>query len=55
MRTLREFMAEEAGQDLIEYGLLIATITLAAAAAIQSVGSDSNTLWADFNNRISGS
>lgn len=55
MRRLREFMAEEAGQDLIEYSLLIGGITLVAAAAIMSVGSDSNTLWGVFNNEISGS
>ena len=55
MRRLREFMAEEAGQDLIEYSLLIGAITLVAAGAIMSVGSDSNTLWGIFNNEISGS
>ena len=48
-------MAEENGQDLIEYSLLIGGITLVAAAAILSVGSDSNTLWGVFNNEISGS
>ena len=55
MRRLREFMAEDAGQDLIEYSLLIGGITLVAAGAILSVGSDSNTLWGVFNNEISGS
>jgi Flp pilus assembly pilin Flp len=55
MRRLREFLAEEAGQDLIEYSLLIGSIALVAAASILSVGSDSNTLWTVFNNRISGS
>jgi Flp pilus assembly pilin Flp len=55
MRRLREFMAEEAGQDLIEYSLLIGAIALVAAGAIESVGSDSNTLWGVFNNEISGS
>ena len=55
MTRLREFVTEEAGQDLIEYCFLIGALTLAAAAAIMSVGTDTNTLWAVFNNRISGS
>ena len=55
MKRLREFLAEEAGQDLIEYCCLIGAIALVAAGAIMSVGTDSNTLWAVFNNRISGS
>jgi Flp pilus assembly pilin Flp len=55
MRRLHEFMADEAGQDLIEYSLLIGAIALVAAAAIESVGSDTDALWTILNNRISGS
>jgi Flp pilus assembly pilin Flp len=55
MKRVREFLAEEAGQDLIEYCFLIGAITLAAAASIMYVGSDTNTLWTTFNSRISGS
>jgi len=32
------FVREEAGQDLIEYGLLIGIITVASIAAIVSIG-----------------
>jgi len=32
------FVREEAGQDLIEYGLLIGLITAGAIAAISSIG-----------------
>ena len=32
------FVREDAGQDLIEYGLLIAIITTACIVAIQSIG-----------------
>ena len=32
------FVREEAGQDLIEYGLLVGIITVGAIAAITSIG-----------------
>ena len=32
------FVREEAGQDLIEYGLLIGIITLACIVSIKSIG-----------------
>jgi Flp pilus assembly pilin Flp len=35
---LKRFVQEEAGQDLIEYGLLIGIITLAVMTAILSIG-----------------
>jgi len=39
MKTLfRRFVREEAGQDLIEYGLLIGIITVAAMTAIAAIG-----------------
>ena len=36
---LKRFVAEESGQDLIEYGLLIGIITAGAVAFIPSIGS----------------
>ena len=35
---LTRFVNEESGQDLIEYGLLIAIITTAAITAISGIG-----------------
>ncbi len=35
---LTRFVAEESGQDLIEYGLLIGIITVAAITAITAIG-----------------
>lgn len=38
MKLFSRFVREDAGQDLIEYGLLIAIITTACIVAIQSIG-----------------
>jgi pilus assembly protein Flp/PilA len=35
---LVRFVREESGQDLIEYGLLIAVITIGCILSIQSIG-----------------
>ena len=36
--VIKRLVREEAGQDLIEYGLLIGIITVACIVAIQSIG-----------------
>jgi Flp pilus assembly pilin Flp len=39
MKTLMtRFVREDAGQDLIEYGLLIGIITVAAMTAVSAIG-----------------
>jgi pilus assembly protein Flp/PilA len=35
---LKRFVAEESGQDLIEYGLLVGIITAVTVGAIQAIG-----------------
>ncbi|MCZ7572250.1 MAG: Flp family type IVb pilin [Ardenticatenaceae bacterium] len=46
---LRQYLAREEGQDLIEYALLALLISLAAVAAITAVGAGVNTV---FNNIV---
>jgi pilus assembly protein Flp/PilA len=36
--TLRRFVRDRSGQDLIEYGLLIGLVTIAAITAIALIG-----------------
>ena len=38
MNLFNRFVREDAGQDLIEYGLLVGIITLAAIASIKLIG-----------------
>ncbi|PYR35775.1 MAG: hypothetical protein DMF90_12445 [Acidobacteria bacterium] len=45
MAVFHRFVREEAGQDLIEYALLAGFISLAAVAAITTIGTALNTLY----------
>jgi Flp pilus assembly pilin Flp len=44
---------EENGQDLIEYTLLIAFITMASAAIFVNAGGSLNTIWGSANSQLS--
>lgn len=46
---LARFVREEAGQDLIEYGLLIAIITTACITAINAIGPKVADYFNDLN------
>ena len=46
MGTLgRRLVAEEAGQDLAEYGIALAVVGIIAAAAAVVIAKDIGTLW----------
>ena len=43
------FVREDAGQDLIEYGLLVGIITVGAIAAITAIGPKVTGYFTDLN------
>jgi Flp pilus assembly pilin Flp len=45
MRALLRIFRRDDGQDLLEYGLLVALIALVAAAAVANVGNTINTVF----------
>jgi Flp pilus assembly pilin Flp len=47
--TLRRLWKEEDGQDLMEYGLLLVMIVLAAAALINPLGTSIGALFSNAN------
>ena len=47
VNTLRSFVRDEKGQDLIEYALLVGLVSLVAVAALTLTGTNVNTI---FNN-----
>jgi Flp pilus assembly pilin Flp len=47
-----EFLREEHGQDLIEYTLLLAFITLAGAAAFLAMGRSISSIWTVVNGHL---
>ena len=53
MKTLfKKFVQETEGQDLIEYALLAAFISLAAVLAIQQLGSAVNTVYTKVSSTL---
>ena len=46
MRNLiGRFVREEAGQDIIEYALLAAFVSIVAATIVQTIGTDVKTIY----------
>jgi Flp pilus assembly pilin Flp len=53
MSTLtNSFVADEQGQDLIEYTLLMAFVALASAALFIGAGSSINGIWGSSNTNL---
>jgi len=50
--VLLEFLREEEGQDLIEYALLVALISLVCVAALTTAGSQVNTIFVNIKTRL---
>ena len=50
---LRNLWAEEQGQDLIEYTLLMAFVALASAALFISSGTSVSKIWSTTNTQLS--
>jgi pilus assembly protein Flp/PilA len=46
------FVREDAGQDLIEYGLLIGIITAAAITAVLAIGPKVGTYFTNLNTKL---
>jgi pilus assembly protein Flp/PilA len=49
---VRDFVRNEEGQDLIEYALLVALISLVCVAALTTAGSQVNTIFTNIKNRL---
>ena len=52
LTLLRKLAAEEAAQDLAEYGIALAVIGIIAAAAAIVIAQDVGTLWSRAQNMI---
>jgi Flp pilus assembly pilin Flp len=54
MRSLiQNFWADESGQDLIEYTLLMAFVALASATIFVSAGQSVGSIWGTASNQLS--
>jgi Flp pilus assembly pilin Flp len=52
MTFLMNFFANEQGQDLIEYTLLMAFVALASAGLFLGAGGDVKGVWTTTNNEL---
>jgi len=46
------FVREDAGQDLIEYGLLVGIITVGGIAMVIAIGTKVTNIWTNANTTI---
>jgi len=52
MERLSHFFGDESGQDVVEYGLLIATIAIVVLIGVGIFGQNINTWFASLAGRI---
>lgn len=55
MKTLRNFLQEQSGQDVVEYVLLIALIAFGATAAMKGLSTAINNVFANISTTLSSS
>ena len=55
MSYLKRFFREESGQDMVEYGLLAAFISIVAIAALQAIGPLVNAVFVAIQNALPAS
>jgi Flp pilus assembly pilin Flp len=48
----QQFLADDQGQDMVEYALLLAFVCLVGAAAFLGIGASVNTIWGFANQRL---
>ena len=51
-KIIRHFLRSTSGATAIEYGLIVALMTLAIVAGIGAVGGKITYLWSDNNSRL---
>ena len=52
LTLLRKLVREESGQDLAEYAIALAVITIAVILTVQAVGSSVNKVWSQANSTL---
>ncbi|MBV9405194.1 MAG: Flp family type IVb pilin [Acidobacteriaceae bacterium] len=53
LEQIHNLWDSEDGQDLIEYALLLAFVSLVVVALLTGIRSSIRTLWTDINNSLS--
>jgi Flp pilus assembly pilin Flp len=53
MNGILKFLEDDRGQDLIEYTLLLAFVSIASVVIFTDAGTSVNTVWKDAKNQLS--
>ena len=52
VNRVRTFVHDDSGQDLLEYALLVALIALVAYAAVQTTGTNVNSIFSNIAGKL---
>jgi Flp pilus assembly pilin Flp len=52
IQAIKSFMQEEAGQDLVEYSLLLGFLALGSLALLSSAGASVKTIWTTISTQL---
>lgn len=55
MQSLKDRLSNEEGQDLVEYALIVALISLAAVVGMNALASDINSAFNTVGSTLNGS
>ena len=52
MKYMKRFLNEDSGQDMVEYGLLAAFVSIVAIGALRAIGPLVNTVYIGIQNAL---
>ena len=53
IQTMKSFWQEDAGQDLVEYSLLLGFLALGSLALLSSAGTSVKSIWSTISTNLS--
>ena len=51
---IQEFLKDESGQGMVEYGLILALIAIVVIVAVTAIGTNLKTVFTNAGNELSG-
>ena len=52
IQTIKSFLQEESGQDLVEYSLLLGFLALGSLALLSTAGTSVKTIWTTISTNL---
>jgi pilus assembly protein Flp/PilA len=54
MQRIKQFLKDESGASMVEYGLMVALIAAVCMAAVATIGTTMNTKFGEVNTQLGG-